>query len=101
MQRRFASSWNHEYMCTLNAAENAQSIESECLRLISHGFLHTIGFSWKNGRQVDPFKQKLPEAKPISKKLKDQFLTYIEPVKTQLNCLSFEENKEDVILALN
>jgi len=56
---------------------------------------------WKNGRQVDPFRQKLPEAKPISKKLKDQFLTYIEPLKTQLNCLSFEENKEDVILALN
>ncbi|MDA9262779.1 peptidoglycan DD-metalloendopeptidase family protein [bacterium] len=56
---------------------------------------------WKNGRQVDPFRQKLPEAKPISKKLKDRFLTYIEPVKTQLNCLSFEENKEDVILALN
>ena len=56
---------------------------------------------WKNGRQVDPFRQKLPEAKPISKKLKDLFLTYIEPVKTQLNCLSFEENKEDVILALN
>ena len=36
-----------EYMCTLNAAENAQSIENECLRLISHGFLHTIGFSDK------------------------------------------------------
>ena len=33
-----------EYMCTLNAAENSQSVESECLRLISHGFLHTIGF---------------------------------------------------------
>ena len=56
---------------------------------------------WKNGRQVDPFKQKLPEAKPISKKLKNQFLTYIEPVKTQLNCLSFEENEKDIILALN
>ena len=25
---------------------------------------------WKNGRQVDPFKQKLPEAKPISDSLK-------------------------------
>ncbi len=36
-----------EYMCSLNAAENAQSIEDECLRLISHGFLHTIGFSDK------------------------------------------------------
>jgi len=56
---------------------------------------------WKNGRQVDPFKQKLPEAKPISKKLKNQFLTYIEPVKTQLNCLSFEENEKNIILALN
>ena len=33
-----------EYMCALNAAENSQSIESECLRLMSHGFLHTIGF---------------------------------------------------------
>jgi murein DD-endopeptidase MepM/ murein hydrolase activator NlpD len=56
---------------------------------------------WKNGRQVDPFKQKLPEAKPISKKLKNQFLTYIEPIKTQLNCLSFEEKKENIILASN
>ena len=33
-----------EYMCALNAAENTQSIENECLRLISHGFLHAIGF---------------------------------------------------------
>ena len=56
---------------------------------------------WKNGRQVDPFKQKLPEAKPISKKLKNQFFTYIEPAKKQLNCLSFEENEKDIILALN
>ncbi len=37
-----------EYMCSINAADNKQSIEDECLRLISHGFLHTIGFSDKN-----------------------------------------------------
>ncbi|MDC1081108.1 rRNA maturation RNase YbeY [Flavobacteriaceae bacterium] len=36
-----------EYMCTLNAAENAQSTENEYLRLISHGFLHTLGYSDK------------------------------------------------------
>ena len=36
-----------QYMCALNAAENAQTIESEYLRLISHGFLHTIGYSDK------------------------------------------------------
>ncbi|MDB3981606.1 M23 family metallopeptidase, partial [bacterium] len=55
---------------------------------------------WKNGRQVDPYKQKLPEAKPISKELKKEFLTFIEPIKTQLNCLSFEEEK-DPTLAMN
>jgi len=36
-----------DYMCALNATENAQTIDSEYLRLISHGFLHTIGFSDK------------------------------------------------------
>jgi|TARA_B110000285_G_scaffold48273_1_gene54590 probable rRNA maturation factor len=36
-----------EYMCSLNAEENAQTIENETLRLISHGFLHTLGFSDK------------------------------------------------------
>ena len=44
---------------------------------------------WKNGRQVDPFKQKLPEAKPISKSLKNKFLTYVKPIKNQLNCIVY------------
>lgn len=45
---------------------------------------------WKNGRQVDPFKQKLPEAKPISNSLKATFLTQIEPIKTALDCISYD-----------
>ena len=36
---------------------------------------------WKNGRQVDPLKQKLPEAKPISDSLKPKYLRYIVPIK--------------------
>lgn len=40
-----------EYMCGLNAAENAQTIENETLRLISHGFLHTIGYTDKKPAQ--------------------------------------------------
>jgi rRNA maturation RNase YbeY len=40
-----------EYMCCLNAEENAQTIENEMLRLISHGFLHTLGFSDKKRDQ--------------------------------------------------
>ena len=42
---------------------------------------------WKNGRQVDPLKTKLPEAKPISQNLKDKYLTYMKPVKQQLDSI--------------
>lgn len=44
---------------------------------------------WKNGRQVDPYKQKLPQAKPISKALKTTFFEQIKPAERQLFCLSF------------
>jgi len=46
---------------------------------------------WKNGRQVDPFKQKLPEAKPISKKLKNKYLTHMEPYKIKLDTINYNE----------
>ncbi|WP_438964661.1 peptidoglycan DD-metalloendopeptidase family protein [Winogradskyella sp.] len=46
---------------------------------------------WKNGRQVDPFKQKLPEAKPISDSLKIRFLEHIKPIKQQLDNIFFLE----------
>ena len=40
-----------EYMCGLNAFENAQSIEDESLRLISHGFFtHNWFFRQKTRR---------------------------------------------------
>lgn len=44
---------------------------------------------WKNGRQVDPFKQKLPEAKPISKDLKAKFLEFSKPLKVQLDNINY------------
>mgnify|MGYP001564030530 CR=1 FL=1 len=47
---------------------------------------------WKNGRQVDPFKQKLPEAKPISDGLKVKFLDYIIPIKQQLDNIILVED---------
>tara|TARA_A200000113_G_scaffold179265_1_gene164903 strand:+ start:11486 stop:12781 length:1296 start_codon:yes stop_codon:yes gene_type:complete len=58
---------------------------------------------WKNGRQVDPFKQKLPDAKPISKELKIDYLNAIVDLKTQLDCISFtpEFNYINSALALS
>lgn len=55
---------------------------------------------WKNGRQVDPYKQKLPEAKPISKKLKNAFFAHIESTQLQLACIAFPED-DTTQLAMN
>ncbi|WP_340155182.1 peptidoglycan DD-metalloendopeptidase family protein [uncultured Winogradskyella sp.] len=46
---------------------------------------------WKNGKQVDPFKQKLPEAKPISDSLKVKYLEYVKPIKQRLDDIFFLE----------
>jgi murein DD-endopeptidase MepM/ murein hydrolase activator NlpD len=48
---------------------------------------------WKNGKQVDPFKEKLPEAEPISENLKAKYLDFIEPIKMQLDNIPFTENE--------
>ena len=44
---------------------------------------------WKNGRQVDPFKQKLPSAKPLKKSLKPSYLKFIKPFEAQLDKIDF------------
>ena len=44
---------------------------------------------WKNGRQVDPFKQKLPAAKPLKKSLKPSYLKFIKPLEAQLDKIDF------------
>ena len=46
---------------------------------------------WKNGRQVDPFRQKLPEAEPISDSLKAKYLEFIKPTKMQLDAINFPD----------
>lgn len=50
---------------------------------------------WKNGRQVDPLKQKLPEAKPISDSLKRKYLTYMAPIKDKLDSMKSNLNFDE------
>ena len=42
---------------------------------------------WKNGIQVDPFKQKLPEAKPINESLKKKYFSDIVLIKSELDAV--------------
>lgn len=40
---------------------------------------------WKNGRQVDPFKQEFPNSKPMVKSAIPAYLKYIQPLKEKLD----------------
>ncbi len=53
---------------------------------------------WKNGKQVDPFKQKLPEAEPISDSLKIKYLEFIKPLKVQLDGIDFISPIEEELI---
>ncbi|WCO01451.1 peptidoglycan DD-metalloendopeptidase family protein [Psychroserpens ponticola] len=50
---------------------------------------------WKNGRQVDPLREKLPEAKPISDSLKVRYLDFVAPVKIRLDAIQFQDGSNE------
>ena len=52
---------------------------------------------WKNGLQVDPFKQKLPEAKPVSESLKKQYFRDISLVRSQLDSIKIKTKTKSSI----
>ncbi|NQZ44127.1 MAG: peptidoglycan DD-metalloendopeptidase family protein [Flavobacteriaceae bacterium] len=58
---------------------------------------------WKNGRQVDPLREKLPAAEPIVDSLKTDYLNHIASIKQQLDCIEFEKSTtdEEDLLTLN
>jgi|TARA_R100000479_G_scaffold68390_1_gene32536 murein DD-endopeptidase MepM/ murein hydrolase activator NlpD len=44
---------------------------------------------WKNGKQVDPFKQDLPMSKPLEEKYKEDYISYMTPLRSQLDCIEY------------
>lgn len=63
---------------------------------------------WKNGRQVDPLREKLPSAEPIVDSLRTAYLEHIVPIKGQLDCIEYtlieektEQEQEEDLITLN
>jgi len=44
---------------------------------------------WKNGKQIDPLKEKLPSAEPMRKDKIPAYLKFIEPLKMKLDSIEF------------
>nr|WP_299676618.1 M23 family metallopeptidase [uncultured Dokdonia sp.] len=51
---------------------------------------------WKNGRQVDPFKEDLPASEPLAEDLKPIYDSIMQPLEKQLERISFPEDDTDV-----
>lgn len=63
---------------------------------------------WKNGRQVDPLREKLPSAEPIAKELREGYLKYIVPLQAKLDAIPYpilpskvEEEQETPLITAN
>jgi murein DD-endopeptidase MepM/ murein hydrolase activator NlpD len=56
---------------------------------------------WKNGRQIDPLREELPAAEPLEEALRPEFYSYIDPLKTHLDCIEFQEIMQEELLTLN
>lgn len=45
---------------------------------------------WKNGVQVDPLKEKLPNAEPLPEEYKSTYLNYIKPLKKKIDAIKYK-----------
>lgn len=44
---------------------------------------------WKNGKEVDPFKEDTPFSQPLPKEMHDQYFANLLPLKDKLDCIAF------------
>ncbi len=54
---------------------------------------------WKNGKQVDPYKQDLPASEPLDQELMPVFDSILQPLKRQLEAIPLPEQDEDNIIS--
>jgi murein DD-endopeptidase MepM/ murein hydrolase activator NlpD len=45
---------------------------------------------WVNGRQVDPYKQDLPDAEPMKESLKPSYFEFIKPLKIKIDEVDYK-----------
>ena len=50
---------------------------------------------WKNGKQVDPLREKLPEAESIPDSLRTKYLEFIKPFKDRLDSLKIQNDSPE------
>lgn len=54
---------------------------------------------WKNGKQVDPLRQKLPAAEPMKEHIKPDYLEFIKPLKATLDAIKYQDKIEEISIS--
>ncbi len=67
----------------------------------STGGPHVCYRFWKNGREVDPFKQKLPSADPMKKEVIPFYKEYIKSIKEELDVMPFPRKQLEIKPIIN
>ena len=62
------------------------------------GGAHVCYRFWKNGKQVDPLRQKLPAAVPMQDSIKPKYFEFIKSIKEQLDAIPFPSEKEEMTI---
>ena len=52
---------------------------------------------WKNGRQVDPFREELPTSKPLDEGMRPEFYDFIAPIKEELDDIQFQSQSQEIL----
>lgn len=53
---------------------------------------------WKNGKQVDALREKLPAAKPMPENIKPHFFDYIKSLKKELDSITYPSLKTPMVI---
>ncbi len=93
----YSTQYLHMYKIASGIQPGVKVKQGQVIGYVGHTGLargnHVCFRFWKNGKQVDPFKQKIPSSKPIAKKYFNDFKIIKDKIITELNNINFNKNK--------
>ncbi|MCH8326641.1 MAG: peptidoglycan DD-metalloendopeptidase family protein [Bacteroidetes bacterium] len=92
----YSTQYLHMYKIASGIRAGVKVKQGQVIGYVGHTGLargnHVCFRFWINGKQVDPFKQKIPSSKSLSKKYLDDFNGVKEKIITELKNINFVEN---------
>ncbi|MCH7827894.1 MAG: peptidoglycan DD-metalloendopeptidase family protein, partial [Bacteroidetes bacterium] len=92
----YSTQYLHMYKIASGIRAGVKVKQGQVIGYVGHTGLargnHVCFRFWKNGKQVDPFKQKIPSSKSLSKKYLDDFNGVKEKIIAELKNINFVEN---------